>query len=161
MEKNNHFALPTSLIAKQSKLNYDSCKEYLQLISLAQEMPHIERIQTPNGELFRMQGLLSLSNEERKKVLVNEFGISKSSSDELYLELFEKNITSEQSAIKLQKNQIIEQGLKLRHLIETPDKRIFLSKIGIGIAKGAKKLFIWFFILKAYFFVFSLNPSAA
>ena len=108
MEKNSQFALPTSLIAKQSKLNYDSCKEYLQLISVAQEMPHIERIRTPNGELFRMPSLLSLSNEERKKVLVNEFGISKTPADDLYFDLLEKNIVSEQSAIKMQKNALRE-----------------------------------------------------
>jgi len=140
MKRNDFASSPTS-IANKTKLNYNSCREYLQLMTFVQSIPKIKIIKTEKGELYRMDGLLDLPTEKTNESLVNDFGMKLTDSDKLYLGLFEKNITNKEHAIKLGNSQIVKDGLKFRHLEKTPDGRIYLSVLGKTIAIGAKELF--------------------
>ena len=141
LEKNPGLALPPTRIASLAGLNYHACKTYLHLIESIQEMPKIQVIKTPRGEIFKIE-MTALPLEEQKEILKEEFGMKHSKTDEVYIALLEKKAFNLKSAVKIKMNSIIEKALKLGHLKKTKENKGYLTKVGRIIAKGAKELFL-------------------
>ncbi|MEW6295142.1 MAG: hypothetical protein AB1467_02485 [Candidatus Diapherotrites archaeon] len=140
LEDNTGVALPPTKIAQLSGLNYQACNAYLGLIKKIQEMPRMESIKTHKGEMFKIE-MTALPLKEQKAILKEEFNMNYSKTDEIYIALLEENAFSPKTAVKAKMNPIIKKGLKFKHLKQTKDKKVYLTKTGRIIAKGAKELF--------------------
>jgi len=141
LEGNAGIAMPPTNIASKTKLNYLACKEYLNLIESIQKLPKINSIKTKTGKLFKVEKMTEMPLEQQKKLLKEEFDVKPSRADEIYIELLERKAFNEKSAIKIERSETIEKGLKFKHLKQTKKGRIHLTKLGRIIAKGAKELF--------------------
>jgi predicted transcriptional regulator len=142
LKKNQGIAISPTHIATKTHLNYQSCKEYLRLITFAQEMPKLNTIKKNNGVLYVLEkDLTEYPEETQKKILKEEYEMEIDESDKLYIGLLEKEAVNESKAIKLEPNRQIKEGLKFRHLKKTKNEKVYLTALGQTIAKGAKKLF--------------------
>lgn len=80
--------------------------------------------------------------QKQKEILKEEFGMKHSRTDEVYIALLEKKAFNPKTAVKIKMNSVIEKALKLGHLKQTKNNKVYLTKIGRIIAKGAKELFL-------------------
>jgi len=136
LRKHEGLALSPTEIAQETKLNYNSCRDYLEIIKQAQELPKIKTIKRNKGVLVMIEkDLDEYSESKQKRILKEEFGITPDESDKLYLGLLNSKPK------KLEMTKEVEEGLKYRHLAKTKDGKIYLTSLGKTIAKGAKKLF--------------------
>ncbi|MFH1696559.1 MAG: hypothetical protein ABH854_01470 [Candidatus Diapherotrites archaeon] len=143
LEKNSGRAISVTAIAKETKLNYNSAVDYIELIRfIKHKLPDIEEIKTHKGRIFMIKRMSEYPLEEQKEILREEFGIKMDNSDKLYMSLIKEGAISPENAIRLPLgNGIIKEGLKLGHLKKGKQGRIYLTKIGRMIAEGAVELF--------------------
>lgn len=140
IEKHRQQALSPTKIARETGLNYNACKEYLDLIVMLQEKEGLGTFKTPNGELYIIGGMSSLPKKEQDRVLIEGFGAEASGADRLYIGLLDRGITSQEKAVRLEEIGIVKKGLAYGHLKKLGG-RVYLTKTGQYIAGGARDLF--------------------
>jgi len=82
-------------------------------------------------------GMLSLPDHVQKIIIRSLYFPTPSREEEILVHLHLRNATNERTAIKSEDARIIRKLLRQGQILPTADKRIYLSREGFIVAKGA------------------------
>ncbi len=128
--------LTPSLLQKELSTNYESVKNYVNLIKLIQSKPR----------LILDEDKIRLGVDWVDPYIREQIGYSPNPRVAIYMELLGKGATSEQSAVQIDEFPkesigLLREGVMMEHLTSTNDLRVYLTELGKTIAEGAKKVY--------------------
>jgi predicted transcriptional regulator len=141
LEENTGDAMSINEIARLANINLYTAKNYLKMISELQKLPNLEEISAKRGPMFRIPGLSELPEMEQERILKEEYGVELAPLEEVYVNLSRSKAVSKERAMQIPLTKYVAEGIKFQHLKKTEDGKIYLTKIGESIAKGAEGLF--------------------
>jgi len=142
LDKNAGLLMSPTAIAREAKLSHKTVQAYMPMIVEIQQHVPIEEIEEATGRVrYRTKGLLSLPEKERMEILREQYFPEIEDEDRLYVELLKKRAVSEETAIKIEKTEVVGRLIKIKQLKETRDGRIYLTELGKMAAKATPKLY--------------------
>ena len=139
LQANNEISL--SKLQAQLRTNYDSLKSYIQLIKKIQVKPRVIFEEKKNRRKVKLM-------KDWVDPFIRELvGYSIPPELQVLLEFLEKGAVDENTALSQEEltrreAELINELIQREQVKLTGDFRIFLTNLGVSIAKGAKKLYL-------------------
>jgi len=135
LESSDTGALSINEVSELTKLHRKTVNRYVELIEEIQRMPHLEVIKSRRTTLLRIGGLLSLPDEEQKRIIKAHYP-SPGEDTRFLIELYRKGVISSERSVKLKDSKLVRELMK-REQIEKKGGRVYLTDLGKTIALGA------------------------
>jgi len=143
VEKHAGVVMTPNSIAKEAKLHYNTVKKYLPLIEDIQSKPEIRMMKTSAGYGFMVESrdLLSLPEEEQIRIIRNDYFPEVGEEDVFLTKLLKVGATSREKAIKVKMKPFIKKGIDAKRYKKTNDGRLYLTSLGVMMARGALDIY--------------------
>jgi len=129
-----HEGISKSALQRKLGTNPTSVDRWLETIRFIQSQPR----------LIIKEGKVRLGEDWMDPLIREVLGYEPSPRHLLYMRLLEKDAVSPETAVSLselipEEIQIVAEAKEMEHLIVTKDLKVYLSPLGVTLAKGAKK----------------------
>lgn len=133
-------------LAREADLNRRTVEKALSLLEEVQKAFLEKKLDITTLERtkivrFRNTGLLGLPENIQKLIIRTAYFPVPSREEEILVFMHLRNSTSPESAVRIDRSQLLAKLLKQGQVLESTDGRVYLSDEGQTVAKGALKLY--------------------